>query len=210
MPCEALVHEDCPQLEGGDSLAREPLQEGDPSRVGRYRLIARLGSGGMGVVYLGVAKDGRQVAVKLLRPDLAGDHEFRRRFGREVTTLTRVTGMCTVRVIEADTESPRPFLVTEYADGPSLAEHVALHGPLGAEMLYGLATGLAEALTAIHAAGVVHRDLKPSNVLLTKAGPKVIDFGIAQALDATALTNTGMMIGSAGFLAPLQTMARAC
>ena len=158
----------------------------------------------MGVVYLGVGWDGSQVAVKVLRPELADDHDFRRRFRREVSALMRVKGVCTVRVIEADTESPRPFMVTEYAEGPSLAEYIDSHGLLGPDMLYGLATGLAEALTVIHAAGIVHRDLKPSNVILTDAGPKVIDFGIAQALDAMSMTKTGMMVGSPGFMAPEQ------
>jgi eukaryotic-like serine/threonine-protein kinase len=181
-------------------LARAPLGEGDPSRVGRYRLTARLGAGGMGVVYLGVARDGSHVAVKVLRPELADDQEFRARFCREVATLVRVAGLCTVRVIEADTSAARPFMVTEYAEGPSLAEFIAANGPLDGQLLYGLATGLAEALTAIHAAGVVHRDLKPSNVILAREGPKVIDFGIAQALDATAVTRTGVMVGSAGFM----------
>jgi serine/threonine protein kinase len=158
----------------------------------------------MGVVFLGEAKDGSQAAIKMLRPELADDQEFRIRFRREVAMLTRVQGLCTVRVIEADTESTKPFLATEYADGPSLAEHVGQHGPLGPDLLYGLATGLAEALAAIHAAGVIHRDLKPGNVLLTQTGPKVIDFGIAQALDSTSLTKTGMTVGSPGFMAPEQ------
>jgi peptide/nickel transport system substrate-binding protein len=190
-------------------LAQAQLLPGDPARVGRYRLTARLGAGGMGVVYLGAAKDGSLVAVKVLRPELAENPEFRARFSREVTTLTRVKGMCTVRVIEADTQAPRPFLVTEYIDGPSLADYIEEQGPLGAEMLYGLATGLAEALAAIHATGVIHRDLKPSNVLLTAGGPKVIDFGIAQAQDATVLTSTGMTVGSIGFMAPEQIMGQA-
>jgi peptide/nickel transport system substrate-binding protein len=190
-------------------LAQAQLLPGDPARVGRYRLTARLGAGGMGVVYLGAAKDGHLVAVKVLRPELAENPEFRARFSREVTTLTRVKGMCTVRVIEADTQAPRPFLVTEYIDGPSLADYIEEQGPLGAEMLYGLATGLAEALAAIHATGVIHRDLKPSNVLLTAGGPKVIDFGIAQAQDATVLTSTGMTVGSIGFMAPEQIMGQA-
>jgi serine/threonine protein kinase len=163
----------------------------------------------MGVVYLATAQDGSQVAVKVLQPELVGDAEFRTRFGREVAALIRVRGVCTVRVIEADTTSARPFLVTEYADGPSLSEYIAARGPLDPQMLYGLAAGLAEALTAIHAAGIVHRDLKPSNVLLTAGGPKVIDFGIAQALGATAVTRTGMTIGSAGYMAPEQIMGRA-
>ena len=162
----------------------------------------------MGVVYLGVTWDGSPVAVKVLRPELADDPEFRHRFRREVSALTRVRGVCTVRVIEADTESPRPFMVTEYAEGPSLAEYIDSHGRLGPDMLYGLATGLAEALTVIHAAGLVHRDLKPSNVILADAGPKVIDFGIAQALDAVSVTKTGMMVGSAGFMAPEQISGR--
>jgi eukaryotic-like serine/threonine-protein kinase len=190
-------------------LASTPLWKSDPAQVGSYRLIGRLGSGGMGVVYLASAPDGGQVAVKLLRPELADNTEFRTRFAREVAALTRIHGVCTVRVIEADTTSARPFLVTEYVDGPSLAEYVSAHGPLDAQMLYGLATGLAEALTAIHATAIVHRDLKPSNVLLTQAGPKVIDFGIAQALDATALTSTGITVGSAGFMAPEQVTGRA-
>ena len=177
--------------------------------MGAYQLTARLGAGGMGVVYLGEAADGGLVAVKVLRPELADDQEFRARFGREVAALARVSGVCTVRMIEADTTSACPFMVTEYAAGPSLSEYVAEHGPVGADMLYGLATGLAEALTAIHAAGVVHRDLKPSNVILGRDGPKVIDFGIAQALDATGLTQTGMMVGSAGFMAPEQVTGRA-
>ena len=190
-------------------MARAPLRDTDPAQVGRYRLTARLGAGGMGVVYLGTARDGTLVAVKVLRPELTDDPEFRDRFGREVTNLTRVKGVCTVRVIEADTESARPFMVTEYVPGPSLSEYVARYGPPGPEMMYGLATGLAEALTAIHAAGVVHRDLKPSNVILGQDGPKVIDFGIAQALDATSVTRTGMMVGSAGFMAPEQVTGRA-
>ena len=169
-------------------MARTPLRETDPSRVGGYRLQARLGAGGMGVVYLAAAQDGRPVALKVLRPEMAGDAEFRKRFSREVTALHRVQGVCTVRVIDADTTADRPYLVTEYAEGPSLAEYVEARGPMDPQMLYGLATGLAEALTAIHAAGIVHRDLKPSNVLLTPGGPKVIDFGIAQVLEATAVT----------------------
>ena len=192
-----------------ESLARAPLRDTDPAQVGRYRLTARLGAGGMGVVYLGTARDGSLVAVKALRPELTDDAEFRNRFGREVANLTRVKGMCTVRVIEADTDSAQPFMVTEYVPGPTLSEYVAGYGPPGPDMMYGLATGLAEALTAIHAAGVVHRDLKPSNVILGHDGPKVIDFGIAQALDATSVTRTGMMVGSAGFMAPEQVTGRA-
>ena len=189
-------------------MAQVPLRADDPEQIGGYRLTARLGAGGMGLVYLCEAPDGGLVAVKVLRPELADDPEFRRRFQREVSVLTKVKGVCTVRVIEADTESVVPFMVTEFIDGPNLAEYVDRHGPLGADMLYGLATGLAEALTVIHAAGIVHRDLKPSNVILAADGPKVIDFGIAQTLDATVVTKTGMMVGSAGFMAPEQVLGK--
>ncbi|HET9169492.1 MAG TPA: serine/threonine-protein kinase [Actinospica sp.] len=185
-------------------MALSSLREDDPIRIGRYRLTARLGAGGMGVVYLGEAKDSGRVAVKVVRPGLGDDPEFRARFKREVALLTRVRGTCTVRVVEADTDAASPFLVTEFADGPSLSEHVKAEGPLDPGMVYGLATGLAEALVSIHEAGVVHRDLKPGNVLLSRSGPKVIDFGIAQAQDATVLTRTGAVIGSPGFLAPEQ------
>jgi eukaryotic-like serine/threonine-protein kinase len=190
-------------------MAPAPLKNGDPARIGRYRLSARLGAGGMGVVYLGTARDGTLAAIKVLRAELADDPEFRARFRREVAALDRVSGICTVRVLEADTESDRPFLTTEYAAGPTLAEHVGDFGPLAPPMLYGLATGLAEALTAIHAAGIVHRDLKPGNVLLTPGGPKVIDFGIAQALDFTSVTRTGLSVGSPGFMAPEQVRGQA-
>jgi serine/threonine protein kinase len=158
----------------------------------------------MGVVYLGVAWDGSPVAVKVLRPELADDEEFRVRFGREVAALVLVKGECTVRVIEADSQSAMPFVVTEYAPGPSLSEYIDKQGSVGPEMLFGLATGLAEALTVIHAAGIMHRDLKPSNIILTEAGPKVIDFGIARRQDTAAVTKAGMMIGSMGFMAPEQ------
>jgi serine/threonine protein kinase len=185
-------------------LARTPLRPDDPTRIGHYRLTARLGAGGMGVVYLGISWDGAPVAVKVLRRELAGDEEFRRRFGREVAALVQVKGVCTVRVIEADSQSASPFVVTEYAEGPSLSEYIDKHGTVAPDMLFGLATGLAEALTTIHAAGIMHRDLKPSNIILTDAGPKVIDFGIARRQDTTAVTRTGMMIGSMGFMAPEQ------
>jgi len=189
-------------------LARTPLRPDDPTRIGHYRLTARLGSGGMGVVYLGVSWDGAPVAVKVLRPELAGDQEFRHRFGREVAALVQVKGVCTVRVIEADSQSSTPFVVTEYAAGPSLSEYIDKQGSVGPEMLFGLATGLAEALTTIHAAGIMHRDLKPSNIILTDAGPKVIDFGIARRQDTRGVTKTGMMIGSLGFMAPEQISGR--
>ena len=190
-------------------MARASLRAGDPARIGHYRLTARLGSGGMGVVYLGVGWDGSQVAVKVLRPELADDPEFRRRFRREVSVLMRVRGVCTVRVIEADTESARPFMVTEYAEGPSLAEYIDTYGLLGPDMLYGLATGLAEALTVIHAAG--HR--APGPQALQRHPDRCRAEGHRfryrpQALDATSMTRTGMMVGSAGFMAPEQISGR--
>jgi predicted Ser/Thr protein kinase len=190
-------------------VAPKPLQESDPARIGRYRLTARLGAGGMGVVYLAQAGDGRQLAVKVLRPEYADDPEFRARFRREVAAMTRVRNRYTVQVLDADTESAEPFLATEFADGPSLDEHVRARGPLHSEATIRLAAALAEALTAIHAAGVTHRDLKPSNVLLTGRGPMVIDFGIAQVADSASITRTGMAIGSPGYMAPEQLTGRA-
>jgi Protein kinase domain len=189
--------------------ARAPLREDDPKRIGRYRLTARLGTGGMGVVYLGVAGNGRLVAVKVLRPELADDPLFRARFSREAAALARVRGARVVRVIEAGIDSRAHFLVTEYAPGPSLSRYVDSAGPLGPEMLHRLAAGLAEALTTIHAAGVVHRDLKPANVIMGMDGPKVIDFGIAQVLDLIALTRTGMTVGSPGYMSPEQVTGQA-
>src|SRR6201981_1888685 len=176
--------------------------------MGHYRLTARLGSGGIGGGYPGGFWDGTPVAVKVLRPELAGDEEFRRRFGREVAALVQVKGVCTVRVIEADSQSATPFVVTEYAQGPSLSEYIDKHGSVAPDMLFGLATGLAEALTTIHAAGIMHRDLKPSNIILTDAGPKGIDLGIARRQDTRGVTKTGMMIGSLGFMAPEQISGR--
>jgi eukaryotic-like serine/threonine-protein kinase len=190
-------------------VAPMPLQQGDPPQVGRYRLTARLGAGGMGVVYLGHAGDGQQIAVKVLRPEYAHDAEFRARFRREVAAMTRVRNRYTVQVLDADTDSATPFIVTQFADGPSLSEHVNAQGPLYPEAVFRLAAALAEAIAAIHAAGVTHRDLKPSNVLLTNAGPMVIDFGIAQVADGASITRTGMAIGSPGYMAPEQVTGHA-
>ena len=176
----------------------------DPRQIGPYALRARLGAGGMGVVYLG--SDGSQdVAVKVVAPHFAGDEEFRARFRREVTLARRVAGLCTARVLDADPDAPAPYLVTEYVAGPNLAAYVRDSGPLRGELLRALAVGLAEALVAIHAAGVVHRDLKPANVLLAAAGPRVLDFGIAHAVDSTSLTRTGVVVGSPGYMSPEQT-----
>ncbi|HZB58194.1 MAG TPA: serine/threonine-protein kinase [Actinomycetota bacterium] len=182
-----------------------PLGPGDPARVGPYELLGRLGAGGMGTVYLGRGGDGEQVAVKVLRPELAGDPSFLRMFRHEVAAARRVVGFCTARVIDAELSGALPYLVTEYVDGVRLDRAVAASGRLPATDLAGLAVGMAAALTAIHGAGVVHRDLKPSNVLLSYFGPKVIDFGIARALDASAAsTATGRLMGSPGWMAPEQ------
>ncbi len=182
-----------------------PLGPGDPEWVGPYRLLGRLGAGGMGTVFLGRGDDGEPVAVKVLRPELAGDPSFLRMFRHEVAAARRVVGFCTARVIDAELSGDLPYLVTEYVDGVRLDRAIAASGRLAATDLAGLAVGMAAALTAIHGAGVVHRDLKPSNVLLSYFGPKVIDFGIARALDASAASSaTGKLMGSPGWMAPEQ------
>jgi hypothetical protein len=180
------------------------LQADDPQRVGPYLLLARIGSGGMGRVYLARSPGGRQVAVKVIWPQLAEDTGFRARFAREVSAARKVGGLFTAQVVDADLDSPVPWLVTAYVPGASLAEAVDRQGPLPVATLLALAAGLAEGLDAIHAAGVIHRDLKPSNVLLSPDGPRIIDFGISSALDAPSLTGTGLMIGSPGFMSPEQ------
>ena len=180
------------------------LQADDPQRVGPYLLLGRLGSGGMGRVYLARSPGGRQVAVKVIRPQLAEDEGFRARFAREVSAARKVGGLFTAQVVDADLDSPVPWLVTAYVPGASLREAVEQQGPLPVATMLALAAGLAEGLTAIHAAGVIHRDLKPSNVLLAPDGPRIIDFGISSAADATSLTGTGFMIGSPGFMSPEQ------
>ena len=185
-------------------MATPPPAPGDPERVGPYRILGRLGVGGMGTVYLGRDGDGPPVAVKVLRPELAGDPSFLRMFRHEVAAARRVVGFCTARVLDADVSGELPYLVTEYVEGVRLDRAIAASGRLAATDLEGLAVGMAAALTAIHGAGVVHRDLKPSNVLLSYFGPKVIDFGIARAVDATATTATGRLMGSPGWMAPEQ------
>ncbi len=184
------------------------LAPGDPELIGPYRLRGRLGAGGMGRVYLGLSPGGRSVAVKVIRADLAQDAEFRARFRREVAVARTVSGLFTAPVIDADTDGPVPWLATAYVPGPSLADAVSQHGPLPAASVLALARGLAEALSAIHAAGVVHRDLKPANVLLAEDGPRVIDFGISRAIEASVLTHTGLVVGSPGFMSPEQAEGR--
>ncbi len=181
-----------------------PLLATDPRRLGPYVLLWRLGGGGMGVVYLGEASDERLVAIKVIRPELADDSVFLARFRQEVEAASRVAGFCTARVIDADLDAERPWFVTEYVDGPTLQQAVKRSGALSGQALSTFALGVAEALDAIHEAGVVHRDLKPSNVLLARNAPKVIDFGIARALDAASLTQTGKLIGTVNWLAPEQ------
>jgi hypothetical protein len=187
----------------GGSVVRG-LQPGDPQTIGPYRLVGQLGSGGMGRVFLGVSAGGRPVAVKVIRTELVADPEFRMRFGREVASARRVSGVFTAPVVDADVDGTPAWLATAYVPGPSLSEAVASHGPLPGGALLTLTAGLAESLSAIHAAGVVHRDLKPSNVLIAEDGPRVIDFGISRAAESTALTQAGLVIGSPGFMSPEQ------
>ncbi|MFF5534733.1 serine/threonine-protein kinase [Streptomyces cinerochromogenes] len=182
----------------------EPLQADDPPVVGGYRLAARLGAGGMGRVYLAHTQGGRPVALKVVRPELADDPDFRRRFRREITAARRVKGAYTAELIDADADGTPPWLATLYVPGPSLAEAVVRRGPLPVAAVLWLMAGVAEALQAIHAEGIVHRDLKPSNVLLAADGPRVIDFGIALAADGTSYTATGGTIGTPSFMAPEQ------
>ncbi|MEV4253724.1 protein kinase [Spirillospora sp. NPDC049652] len=180
-----------------------PLRAGDPARLGPYRLTARLGQGGMGTVLLGEDAAGRHVAVKVVNPDLAGDEAFRARFRREVTAARRVSRFCTAPVLDADLEHDPLYVVTEFVDGPTLEAAVRERGPLRGGDLESLAVGVATALSAIHAAGIVHRDLKPSNVLLSPTGPRVIDFGIARALEgADGPTVTGQFLGTPAYVAP--------
>ncbi|MGP4112708.1 Hsp70 family protein [Streptomyces sp. 4N509B] len=182
----------------------EPLRAGDPEKVGGFVLRGRLGAGGMGEVFWGRSPGGRAVAVKVVHPHLARQGEFRRRFAREVAAARVVGGAFTAPVMAAGPEDDRPWIATVYIPGPDLAEAVGVAGPLPEGAVWRLAAGLVEALQAIHAVGVLHRDLKPSNVLVAADGPRVIDFGIARTLEDTALTATGLVVGTAGFMAPEQ------
>jgi WD40 repeat protein len=186
----------------------QELLDGDPPQIGPYRLVGRLGTGGMGKVFLGRSAGGRLVAVKVIRDELAGDADFRARFRREVAGARLVSGIYTAPVVNADLDGPVPWLATAYVAGPSLLAAVAGYGPLPAVSVRALAAALAEGLDAIHAAGVIHRDLKPANVLLAADGPRIIDFGIARAAEATALTQTGLVMGSPGFMSPEQAEGR--
>ncbi|MFG2859177.1 serine/threonine-protein kinase [Streptomyces sioyaensis] len=187
----------------------EALSPDDPPEIGGYRLCARLGAGGMGRVYLAYTVGGRPVALKVVRPELAGDPGFRHRFAQEVTNARRIHGLYTAQVVDAGTEASAPWLATTFVPGPSLQQVVHRHGPLPERTVLLLVAGIAEALQAIHTAAVVHRDLKPGNVLVAADGPRVIDFGIARAADANPLTGTGLRIGSPGFMAPEQALGLA-
>ncbi|WP_327237891.1 serine/threonine-protein kinase [Streptomyces sp. NBC_01317] len=185
-------------------LGPVPLSSSDAATVGGYTLIDRLGSGGMGMVYLARSASGRQVAVKLVHAQFAENDEFRARFRQEIAAARRVSGAFTAPVVDADPEAERPWMATLYVPGPTLAQRVTESGPLAGAELRTLALGLCEALRDIHQAGVVHRDLKPANVLLAGDGPRVIDFGISRAADSQALTTTGRAFGTPPFMSPEQ------
>ncbi|GAB3689012.1 hypothetical protein GCM10028793_04970 [Nocardiopsis oceani] len=182
----------------------EPPGAQDPEALGRYRVVGRIGAGGMGAVYAGIDDTGGCAAVKVVHPQYAADPEFRARFAREVDLVSRVRGTCTPAFLGSDVRSDTPWLATDYVSGHTLRQHVGREGPLTGGLLTALAVGLAEALAAIHAQGVVHRDFKPGNVILAPDGPKVLDFGIARAAEGTAFTETGGVLGTPGWIAPEQ------
>ncbi|WP_331741712.1 protein kinase domain-containing protein [Streptomyces sp. NBC_01006] len=174
----------------------------DPVELGGYQLLGRLGQGGMGVVYIGRGPEGDVVALKVVRPQYASDSEFRRRFMREVRIAQGMTGPGLVKIVAADMEAAQPWLATEYIAGPTLADAVIRHGPLETPAWAGVAHQLGTALHTVHEAGTVHRDLKPANVLLSRTGPRLIDFGIARTHNDSALTNVGQAVGTIGYMAP--------
>jgi hypothetical protein len=185
------------------------LTSDDPDVIGEFRVRLKLGQGGMGRVYLGLSPAGRAVAVKVLHPELARDQDFLLRFEREIATARAVSGIYTAPVVATGLDDRPPWLATAFVPGPSLEQVVREHGPLAEPALWALFGGLVEALRAIHEAGVVHRDLKPSNVLLAIDGPRVIDFGISRATDGTAVTATGLVFGSPGYMSPEQAVGKA-
>ncbi|MFF0508209.1 serine/threonine-protein kinase [Streptomyces fimicarius] len=181
---------------------------GLPDRIGGYAVERELGAGGMGTVYLARSRGGRAVAVKVARPELAGDPHFRERFRAEVAAARSVGGFHTAPVVDADPEAAAPWLATAYVPGPTLAALVEAEGPMDETRLRQLGAALAEALAAIHGCGLVHRDLKPGNIIMAPDGPRVLDFGIARALESTRLTATGTAFGTPGFLAPEQAQGQ--
>jgi serine/threonine protein kinase len=187
----------------------EPLAGDDPRQVGSYRLQARLGAGGMGRVYLGYSPGGRPVAVKVVHPDLARDPEFMQRFRREVAAAQAVSDAYTAAVVGAGPDDSPPWLATTFVPGPPLADLVAQAGPLSEDAVWRLAGGLAEALQAIHAQGLVHRDLKPANILIAADGPRVIDFGISRTTSGTVVTATRTTIGTPAYMSPEQAQGHA-
>ncbi|MER7536941.1 protein kinase [Streptomyces sp. NPDC097704] len=180
----------------------QPSRPGDPKRVGPYRIIGRLGSGGMGTVHAGLDRTGLRVAVKIIHPAQAEDPEFRARFRREVQLSARVQGPCLIPLLAADPDADSPWLATAYTPGLTLDQHLTAYGPLSGSALLAFASGTAQALADIHAAGIVHRDVKPQNVVLTPAGPRMLDFGIAHSADGTSVTRTGVMTGTPGWISP--------
>ncbi|WP_433472426.1 serine/threonine-protein kinase [Spirillospora sp. CA-142024] len=185
----------------------EPLRPGDPEVIGAYELVGRLGEGGMGAVYLGRDDGGQYAAIKVIREELAADEGFRARFRDEVRNAQRVASFCTAKVLDHGEEVGRPYLVTEYVDGTPLDDYIETGGALPDGTLHGVAVGVAAALTAIHAAGLIHRDLKPPNVMLSVSGPRVIDFGIARTTDAASgHTQAGFVVGTPGWMAPEQVL----
>jgi len=193
----------------GASRPMDELQPGDPVSVGSYRLLGRLGAGGMGQVFLGMSPGGRKVAVKLIHPVHARTATFRERFAREIEAVQRVGGFHTAPVVDADPHADPPWMVTAYVAGPSLQYEVGRDGPLPPGRVQALGAGLAEGLGAIHARGLVHRDLKPGNVILAADGPRIIDFGIARAAGVTTLTATGVVMGTFAYMSPEQVRGEA-
>ncbi|WUT66177.1 serine/threonine protein kinase [Streptomyces sp. NBC_00683] len=174
------------------------------ARIGDYVIVREIGSGGMGSVYLGRSRGGREVAIKVIRPEYAADPRYRTRFRKEVEAARRVGGFHTAAVVDADPDAPEPWMASAFVKGPTLADEIRQRGPLGEARLWALAAALAEALEAIHSCGLVHRDLKPANIVLAEDGPRVLDFGIARPLEGTRLTVDGGVIGTPGFVAPEQ------
>ncbi|WP_053084675.1 serine/threonine-protein kinase [Streptomyces viridochromogenes] len=185
------------------------MNTGDPDRFGPFLVLKRLGAGGMGTVYLAQSPGGRRVAVKTIYADQAADPHARERFRREIDAARRISGFWTAPVVDADADAATPWVATAYLDAPDLAEHVRRHGPLPATNLLMLAAGLAEALAAIHDAGLTHRDLKPANILITEDGPRIIDFGIARADTADTLTTVGGILGTPAYMSPEQANGQA-